>query len=95
MGKRVALITNDKDRQFEALRTGLGLLLEHHSVSLFVLDHEIECDEHYRDNLDFIDEMGGDRYSNHRLNIERHGFRPVSLQETGRLLREHGLVIPF
>ena len=95
MGKRVAVITKDKNRQFEALRTGLGLLLEQHNVSLFVIDHEVECDEHYLDNLGFIDEMGGDRYSNHRLNIERHGFRPVSLQETGRLLSEHDLVIPY
>ena len=95
MGKRVAVITKDKRPQFEALRTGLGLLLEHHSVSLFVLDREIDTDEHFLDNLGFIDEMGGDRFSNHHMNIERHGFRPVSLQDTGRLLGEHDLVIPF
>lgn len=95
MGKRVAVITKDKGRQFEALRTGLGLLLEQHSVSLFVLDHEIDSDEHYLDNLGFIDEMGGDRFSNHHVNIEQHGFRSASLQETGRLLREHDLIIPF
>lgn len=95
MGKRVAVMTKDKGRQFEALRTGLGLLLEQHSVSLFVLDHEIDSDEHYLDNLGFIDEMGGDRFSNHHMNIERHGFRPASLQETGRLLRKHDLIIPF
>jgi len=95
MGKRVAVITKDRGRQFEALRTGLGLLLEQHSVSLFVLDHEIDADEHYLDSLGFIDEMGGDRFSNHHMNIERHGFRPVSLQEMGRLLREHDLIVPF
>ncbi len=95
MGKQVAVVTRDKERQFEALRTGLGLLLEHHSVSLFVLDHEIELDEHYLDNLGFIDEMGGDRYSNHGVNAARYGFQPVSLQETGRLLAEHDLIIPF
>ena len=64
-------------------------------MSLFVLDHEIDSDEHSLDNLGFIDEMGGDRFSNHHLNIERHGFRPVSVEETGRLLRGHDLVIPF
>jgi len=95
MGKRVAVVTKDKDRQFEALRTGLGLLLEQHSVSLFVLNHEIDTDEHYLDNLGFIDEMGGERYSDHSANVERHGFRPVSRRETGRLLRQHDLVIPF
>jgi hypothetical protein len=95
MTKRVAVITRDKSRQLEALRTGLGLLLEHHDVSLLVLNHEIGCDEHSLDNLGFLDEMGGKRYSDQRLNIEKHGFRPVSLQEAGRLLREHDLVIPF
>jgi len=95
MGRRVAVITRDKDRQFEALRTGLGLLLEQHSVSLFVLNHEIDPDEHYLDNLGFIDEMGGERYSDQSANVERYGFRPVSRQETGRLLREHDLVVPF
>ena len=95
MGKRVAVITKDRNRQHEALRTGLGLLLEHHSVTVFVLNHEIERSEHYLDNLSFIDEMGGDRYSDHPANVERHGFRPVSLQETGRLLAEHDLIVPF
>jgi hypothetical protein len=95
MAKRVAVITKDRDRQHEALRTGLGLLLESHSVSVFVLNHEIERSEHYLDNLGFIDEMGGDRYSDHPVNVEQHGFRRVSLQEAGRLLAEHDLVIPF
>ena len=95
MGRRVAVITKDKDRQYEALRTGLGLLLEHHTVSLLVLNHEIDSTEPYIDNLGFIDEMGGARFSDHPVNVEQHGFRPVSLEETGRLLAEHDLVIPF
>jgi hypothetical protein len=95
MGKRVAVITKDRDRQHEALRTGLGLLLESHSVSVFVLNHEVERSDHYLDNLGFIDEMGGDLYSDHPVNVEQLGFRPVSLQETGRLLAGHDLVVPF
>jgi len=95
MGKRVAVITRERERQFEAVRTSLGLLLEHHRVSLFVLDHEIDCDEHVLDNLAFMDEMGGERYSNHSLNVEQHGFRSASLSETGELLAEHDLVVPF
>lgn len=95
MAKRVAVVSKDRDRQYEALRLGLGLLLEHHSMSLFVLDHEIEPGEAYLDNLGFLDEMGGDRYSNHSTNVEHHGFLRVSLEEAGRLLAEHDLVIPF
>jgi len=95
MGRRVAVITKDRDRQYQALRSGLGLLLERHHVSLFVLNHEIDRSEEYLDNLGFLDEMGGDRYSDHPVNVERHGFRAVSLQEAGRLLAEHDLIIPF
>jgi hypothetical protein len=95
MAKRVAVITKDQHRQHEALRSGLGLLLESHNVSLFVLNHGIEPNEHYLDNLGFLDEMAGVRYSDHPVNIEHHGFRPVSLQEAGSLLAEHDLIVPF
>ncbi len=95
MGKRVAVITKHKHRQYEALRSGLGLLLEGHVVTLLVLNHEIDPSERYLDNLGFIDEMGGSRCSNHAVNVERHGFQPVSLVESGRLLAEHDLVVPF
>jgi hypothetical protein len=95
MGKRVAIITRDKGRQNEAVRSGLGLLLERHSVSVFVLNHEIDSGEQCRDNLGFIDEMGGDRYSDQPVNVERHGFRPLSLEETGRLLAGYDLIVPF
>ena len=95
MGKRVAVLTKDTNRQFEALRTGLGLLLEHHCVSLFVLNHEIDLDEHYLDNLGFIDEMGGERYSNNRENVDRHGFKHATPEETVAILTEADIVIPF
>jgi len=95
MGKRVAVITRDRDRQFEALRTSLGLLLEHHRVSLLVLDHEIECSERFLDNLGFIDEMDGDRYSDHPANVDRHGFRPLEPEQMAQLLAAHDLVVPY
>ena len=74
MSKRVAVITKDRYRHLEAIRTGLGLLLEQHSVSLFVLGQEIDPSERSRDNLGFIDEMDGERFSDHPANVERHGF---------------------
>lgn len=95
MGKRVAVITRDPDRHYQALRSSLGLLLEHHAVSFFVLDHEIASTEEYVDNLGFIDEMGGVRYSNDPANVARHGFQPTALDEVGRLLAEHDVIIPF
>ncbi len=95
MVKKVAIVIRDKDRQYEGLRSSLGLLLERHEVSMFVLNHEIDVAEEFLDNMGFIDEMGGARFSDVAANVDRHGFRPVTPQEVGRKLRENEVVIPF
>jgi hypothetical protein len=92
----VAVLIKDVDQQYEGLRTSLGLLLEAASVQMYVLDHEIEnMDEAYRDNMEFIDEMEGERFSNHPVNIEKYGFQPVTIEEMLVKLREADLIIPF
>lgn len=95
MAKRIAVIIRDRERQYEGLRTSLGLLLERHVVAMYVLDHEIELTDEFLDNMSFIDEMGGARYSNHPVNVERHGFRPISLDALAHNLQAHDVVIPF
>jgi hypothetical protein len=94
-GKRVAVVIKDKERQYEGLRSSLGLLLEKHVVSMFVLDHEVEMTEEYSDNMGFIDEMGGARYSNVSGNVEKYGFKPVTREQLPKALLENELVIPF
>jgi hypothetical protein len=94
-GKRVAVLIKDKDRQYEGLRSSLGLLLEKHVISMFVLNHEIDMTEEYSDNMGFIDEMGGARYSNVPANVEKHGFKAVTLDDLPARLRESELVIAF
>jgi hypothetical protein len=94
-GKKVAVLIKDKERQYEGLRSSLGLLLEKHVVSMFVLDHEVTMTEEYSDNMGFIDEMGGARYSNVPANVEKHGFKAVTLDEIPAKLGENELVIPF
>lgn len=95
MGKRVAVVIKDKDRQYEGLRSSLGLLLEKHVISMYVLNHEVEMTEEYQDNMGFIDEMGGARYSNVPGNVEKHGFQAVTLDDVAAKLRDAELVIPF
>ncbi len=36
MSKKVAVLIKDKARQYEGLRSSLGLLLDFHTVSMFV-----------------------------------------------------------
>jgi len=89
------VLIRDKGRQYEGLRSSLGLLLEDHAIDMFVLDHEVDMTEEYYDNMGFIDEMGGSRFSNVPENVEKHGFQKVSLAEVADKLREHEVVIPF
>ena len=93
--KKVAVVVSQPQRQYEALRTSLGSLLEDHEVSYLVLDAEIQPDEAFSDNLGFLDEMEGRRYSNHPANVEKYGFTPLSLAEMGELLRQQDIIIPF
>jgi hypothetical protein len=93
--KRVAVLVREPGRQYEALRSSLGCLLEDHRVTYLVLDHEVELDEAFSDNLGFLDEMEGQRFSNHPVNVEKHGFAYLSLTDMGELLREMDIVIPF
>ena len=94
-GKKVSVLIKDKDRQYEGLRSSLGLLLERHVVTMFVLNHEIDMTEEYQDNMGFIDEMGGARYSNVPANVEKYAFKSVTLDELPARLRESDLVIAF
>ena len=95
MAKRVAVLIKDKERQYEGLRSSLGLLMEFHIVSMIVLNHEIELTEEYKDNMEFIDEMEGTRYSNVPANVEKYGFEPLSLEKLPKKLMENEVIIPF
>ena len=94
--KKVAVLINRSEQQYEGLRSSLGMLLYNTQVQMFVLDHEVEnMDEAYQDNMGFLDEMEGERYSNHRANVEKYGFKFATTEEIGAMLRDADLVVPF
>lgn len=95
MAKKVAVLIKEKERQYEGLRSSLGLLMEFHIVSMIVLDHEIELTEEYKDNMEFIDEMEGTRYSNVPANVDKYGFKPLDLAEIPDKLKENDVIIAF
>ncbi len=94
-GKKVAVLIKDKERQYEGLRSSLGLLLEKHVVSMFVLGHEVTMTDEYQDNMGFIDEMGGARYSDVAANVDKYGFQKVTADEIPARLDQADLVIAF
>ena len=94
--KKVAVLIRDPIQQYEGLRTSLGMTLYKTRVKMFVLDHEIaDMSEAYRENMEFFDEMEGERYSNNSANVEKHGFQFASLEKAGEMLCDMDLVIPF
>lgn len=94
--KKAAVIIRDPEQQYEGLRTSLGLLLEDTQVQMFVLHHEIaNMDEAYRDNMEFIDEMEGERFSNNSVNVEKYGFVHVTLADVAEKIIAADVVIPF
>jgi len=93
--KKLAVIVRDKEQQYEALRSSLGALLEIPSVKMIVLDHEIDMHKAYEENMEFLDEMEGERYSNNKANVEKYGFKYATLDEIGEMLKEADIVIPF
>ena len=94
--KKVAVVINDREQQYEGLRVSLGALLDGAKVSMVVLNHEIEnMDEAFRDNMEFLKDMGGERISNHMANAEKYGFDHATLGEIARKLKTADLIIPF
>ncbi len=93
--KKVAVVVRTQERTYEALRSSLGCLLEDHQVGYFVIGQEISPDEAFLDNLGFLEEMGGRRYSDQPANAAQFGFTLASLEEMGELLRDYDIIIPF
>jgi hypothetical protein len=94
--KKVAVLIKDVEQQYEGLRSSLGMLLYETEVRMFVVNHEIgNMDEAYKDNMEFLDEMEGERFSNNRANVEKYGFKYATIEEMGEMLREADLVVPF
>ena len=103
--KKAVVLIRDPKQQYEGLRTSLGLLLESVEVKMLVLNHEVvalankesdlEAYEEYFDNMEFIDDMDGERYSNNPDNVEKHGFKTLDPESLTALLKNADHVIPF
>lgn len=94
--QRAAIIIRDPQQQYEGLRTSVGLLLAGVAVQMFVLHHEIEnMDEAFRENMAFMDEIGGKRYSNNSENAEKYGFTHLTIARTANKIRQADIIIPF
>ncbi len=93
---KVAVLIHRVDQQYEGLRTSLGLLCANAEVQMYVLHHEIgDMNEAYRENLEFLEEMEGEYFSDNQTNVKKHGFKHATIEEIAPRLKEADIIVPF
>jgi hypothetical protein len=92
--KHCAVVARRSEDIWEATRTALGLAAHNFWAYLFVFDVKVEMTEALEENLEWLEEMECEAYSNVEANAV-HGFTWMEVEKMARELKKMDLVIPF
>ena len=90
MAKKLAVLV--RDRQAEALRMGLGLILADDEVSVFIMDREVEKTEDNDMNVETMGDMDVKLYTNFKGN---ENMEYLSTEEIAQKLLEYDQILPY
>ncbi len=90
MSKKIAVVV--RDRQGEALRMALGIILMDDIIDVYVLDRKIEETEENTMNVETMLDMDMKLYSNNKENAT---LQYLSTEEIADKLLEYDHVIPY
>ena len=92
--KHCAVVARRPEDVWEATRTALGLAAHNFWAYLFVFDAKVEMTGALKENLEWLEEMECEAYSNVEANAA-FGFTLMELEKMARELKKMDRVIPF
>ncbi len=92
--KHCAVVVRRPEDVWEGGRTTLGLAVHNFWAYLFVIGAEVKMTEALQENLEWLEEMECEYYSNVEAN-KKHNFKHMSVGEIARELKKMDLIIPF
>lgn len=90
MQKKIAVLV--RDRQAEALRMSLGLILVDDTVDVYVLDRKLQSTEETALHLETLHEMEMKIYTNHRENVD---MEYLTTAEIARRLPQYDNILAY
>jgi hypothetical protein len=90
MQKKIAVLV--RDRQAEALRMSLGLILVDDTVDVYVLDRKLQPSEETTLHLEILHEMEMKIYTNYRENVD---VEYLTTAEIARRLPQYDNILAY